>query len=443
MLKMTRGAVALAAASAIVLAGCSSSGSDDEPTTDSTAGGGEPTAEAQAEDITLWLMGTDTPDTLIDYLKTEYADVNGGELTVEQIGWGDAISSLTTALPDSENTPDVTEVGNTQSATFTTVGAFMDITDMYDELGGDSLIQGFVEAGSVGEQRLALPYYFGSRMVWYRKDLYEQGGVEVPTDLAEVTEVNASLMDDGVGGFYVPGQSWRDGISWIFANGGDIATYDGSEWTATLSSPESITGMEQWQELFMETSVAQVTDDDSTAYEAINDGFLPGTPAATTMAPNWAYWSLGDIAENDEGEPVATWNEEKFGAYALPGVDGGVAPVFAGGSNIGISASTQHPEGAKTLMRIIFSEEYQTMLAENGLGPANLDYADTYAEVAAMGDIALTAAENAKLTPAAPGWAAIEEAKIMEQYFAAVAEGGDVADLAVEYDDQINALING
>lgn len=83
------------------------------------------------------------------------------------------------------------------------------------------------------------------------------------------------------------------------------------------------------------------------------------------------------------------------------------------------------------------------MLAENGLGPANLDYADAYVEVAAMGDIALQAAESAKLTPAAPGWAAIEEAKIMEQFFAAVAEGGDVTALAVEYDTRIDELING
>ncbi|WP_084102223.1 extracellular solute-binding protein [Demequina sp. NBRC 110051] len=445
MKKMTLGVTAFAAASAIVLAGCSSSGSEGEESAEPTSSAttGTETTGATAQDITLWLMGTDTPDPLIEFLKTEYTEVNGGALTVEQIGWGDAIASLTTALPDSENTPDVTEVGNTQSATFTTVGAFMDITDMYEELGGDSLLQGFVEAGAVGDKNYALPYYFGSRMAWYRKDLYEAGGVSVPTTLAEVTEVNASLKEQGVGGFYVPGQDWRDGISWIFANGGEIATYDGSEWAGALATPESIEGMEQWQELFETASVAQVTDDDSTAYEAINDGFLSGTPAATTMAPNWAYWSLGDIAENDEGEQVATWNDEKFGAFVLPGADGGVAPVFAGGSNIGISAATQNPEGSKDLMRIIFGDEYQTMLAENGLGPANLDYADTYTEVAAMGDIALQAAESAKLTPAAPGWAAIEEAKIMEQYFAAVAEGGDVTALATEYDAKLNELING
>lgn len=96
MKKTMLGVTAFAAAGAIALAGCSSTG-EATPSASPTAGG---SAAAAAEDITLWLMGTDTPEALIDYLKTTYTEVNGGELTVEQIGWGDAIASLTTALPD-------------------------------------------------------------------------------------------------------------------------------------------------------------------------------------------------------------------------------------------------------------------------------------------------------------------------------------------------------
>ncbi|WP_084124328.1 extracellular solute-binding protein [Demequina sp. NBRC 110054] len=440
MKKTTLSAAAFVAAGAIALTGCSSSeGSDASESASSEATEAAPVAE----DITLWLAGTDTPDTLIDYLKTTYTEENGGELTVEQIGWGDLISSLTTALPDSENTPDVFEVGNTQAATFTTVGAFADLTDSYDALGGDSLLPGFVEAGSIGDSVYALPYYFGSRAVFYRKDIYEAAGVEVPTTLAEYTEVNATMLDEGLGGAYLAGRDWRSGISWIFANGGEIATYDGSSWTASLSSAESVAGMEQWQELFETANVAQSTDDDTTTYSAINDEFLSGTPASSTMAPSWATWTLGDYDEETEGY---VWNPETFGVYALPGVDGGTAPVFAGGSNIGISAASTHQDGAMDLMEIIFSDDYQTMLAENGMGPANLDFADIYAENSyfeGVNAIALEAASNAKLTPAAAGWASIEEAGIMEDYFQAVAEGGDVATLAAEADAKINELING
>src|SRR6186713_3360665 len=111
------GVVAAATAALLVLGGCAS--------TDT------PAEDEGGKDITLWLMGGDTPDALRDYLKTEYADATGGTLTIEQQDWADALSKLTTALPDAENTPDVTEIGNTWSPTFTTVGAFSDISDLY------------------------------------------------------------------------------------------------------------------------------------------------------------------------------------------------------------------------------------------------------------------------------------------------------------------------
>lgn len=402
-------------------------------------------AASDGEDITLWLAGTDTPDAALTYLTETYESTTGGDLSIEQIGWGDLIPSLTAALPDSSSTPDVFETGNTQTATFSAVGAYSDLTPYYDELGGDELLQGFVEAGSVGDAVYSVPYYFGSRFPWYRKDLYEAAGVDVPGTLQEFTEVNATLKAAGSGA-YIPGQDWRNGIAWIFANGGDLATYDGGEWTAALSSDESIAGMEMWQELFTTASVAGATDTDETAYQAINDEYLPDTAVGTTLAPNWAYWSLGDISEDEDGEAVATWNPETFGAYALPGVDGGLAPVFAGGSNIGISAASEHQDSALELMRIIFSDEYQTLLAENGLGPANTEFGSVYVDAAAdpeIAQISLDTAAGAKLTPAAPGWTSVEEQQLLEQFFQAVAEGGDVASLAAEYDDKINAVING
>ncbi|PEL01677.1 extracellular solute-binding protein, partial [Bacillus sp. AFS017336] len=72
-----------------------------------------------------------TPDKLRNYLKTEFNKETGATLKIEQQDRGDIVTKLTTALPDANNTPDVTEMGNTQSPTFTNVGAFLDISDMY------------------------------------------------------------------------------------------------------------------------------------------------------------------------------------------------------------------------------------------------------------------------------------------------------------------------
>lgn len=439
MKKTMLGVAAFAAASALILAGCSSS--DDE--TPSASASPSDTGPKQGEDITLWLMGNpDTPKDLVTYLVDEYKTEYNATLTVEAVAWGDALAKLTTALPDAANTPDVVEIGNTWAPTFTSVGAFSDVSDMYDELGGSDLLQSFVDVGSVDGKQYALPYYFGSRNVWYRKDIYAAAGVEVPTTLQQFTDINATMKSKGVGGVYFGGQDWRNAISWIFAYGGDLAAKDGDTWKSTFSDAKSIEGLTAWQKLFTSASVAKANDTDANNYFIINDKQLPGTPASSAMAPTWASCCIGDPIKNDDGTAGTKWNDEIDGAYALPGVDGGIAPVFAGGSNIGISATSTHQDSARDLLRIIFSDDYQNMLGKNGLGPAKASAKASFV-TDDFRQIAWDTAVGSKLTPAAPGWAAVEGSGLLEEFFQKVAQGGDITALAAEYDGKIGALLNG
>lgn len=461
-MKKKLAAVALFAASALALGACS--GTPAAPTSappkpsESTQ-----TSEAPAttpQDITFWLIGGDTGQPLRDYLVKAYKEKNGGTLTIEEQTWGDIIAKLTTSLPDANNTPDVTEIGNTQSPTFTNVMAFSDISDMYSELGGDKLLQSFVEVGKVDGKNYTLPYYFGSRYMFYRKDLWKEAGVEVPKTLDEfnaavktITEQNPRKIKD-FSGFFIGGQDWRNGISWIFANGGDLAKNEGGQWVSTLSDPNTIKGLTQLQEIQKSASMAPSTARDASPWLYINDSDVlkedakdpakvtgkTSLAAATIMAPGWAHWSIGDLVKKD-GKEVREWNDDTFGTFALPGNDGKPAPVFAGGSNIGISAKSQKQEGARDLLRIIYSAEFQQMLGGAGLGPANSDY------VSSLGDdqfakALIESASNSKLTPAAPGWAAVEASQKLEEFFAKVAEGGDIAKLAAEYDAQLTPMLN-
>ncbi len=428
---------AVGVAAALALTACSSG--DDTP---SATSDGTP----EAADITLWLAGADTPYALREYLKTTFESENpGSTLTIEEQEWGDLVTKLTTALPDAANTPDVVEIGNTQSPTFTTIGAFRDLTPLYEELGGSDLLQSFVDVGTADGKNYALPYYFGSRYMFYRKDIWTAAGLEPPTTLSEFSDDVIKLKTDTQSGFAIGGQDWRNGISWVFANGGELATEDGGTWTSTLSDPKTVEGLEQWQAVYEGSSNVPATERDVAYWDFLNDGTDGAAPAAATiMAPGWARWSIGDLTTNDAGDEVRDGmaDTDKFGIFALPGADGGLAPVFAGGSNIAVSAKSQHPELAENLMRIIFSPEYQQMLGENGLGPANSQY------VSSLGDdeFATTMIETAaasKLTPAAPGWAAVEAAFVYEELFQKIAEGGDVTELAAQYDEQITPMLNG
>ena len=111
------GAFALLGASAVVLAGCSGGAGG---TSDGTDTSGFDPEGAKDQDITFWVMGGDTPaDAPRLPRRREYEDATGGTLTIEEQTWGDALTKLANQLPDANNTPDVTEIGNTWAPTFT------------------------------------------------------------------------------------------------------------------------------------------------------------------------------------------------------------------------------------------------------------------------------------------------------------------------------------
>ena len=196
----------------------------------------------------MWLAGGDTPDELRTYLTDTFKAKTGATLKIEEQAWGDLVTKLTTALPDAENTPDVAELGNTQAPTFTNVGAFSDISDMYEELGGAKLLQSFVEVGSVDGKKYALPYYFGSRYMFMPQGRLEGGRrrhADHPRRVQRGRQTSPQKNPRDIknfSGFFIGGQDWRNGISWIFANGGDLAKKENGQWVSTLSDPNSHQG---------------------------------------------------------------------------------------------------------------------------------------------------------------------------------------------------------
>jgi N,N'-diacetylchitobiose transport system substrate-binding protein len=248
----------------------------------------------------------------------------------------------------------------------------------------------------------------------------------------------------------LPGQDWYNGVAWLNTYGGDLAVQEGDKWVGGLSSPESQEALAKVQDLFSTGTTAPKDADSKEPWVPFNNG-----EAAMISAPTWARWSI-DLPECNKGvDPEdkseaakallaeqQACNEEKTGVFPLPGLEQGeAAPVFAGGSNIAIPAKSGNQELARDLLRIVFSDEYQTMLAENGLIPGNSDHA------AALGDdvyakAALAAAVDAKLTPAAEKWADVEGARILEDFFQQIAGGADIAEASAEADELLADTLN-
>lgn len=422
------GGVALLGASALALAGCGS-GSD--------AGGGGDTGGGSSEEggeLRVWLVGTDTPEEARQYLVDTFeAENDGWTLTIEEQQWTGLVDLLTTSLSGSDS-PDVVEIGNTQAAAFTSAGAFLDISDMYSSLGGDDLLPGFVEAGTYDDTFYAAPYYSGSRVVFYNTTMYDEAGLEEPTTLDEyVANAEALAESTGVSGVWFPGKDWYNALPFIWENGGEVAVRDGDTWDAQLSSPESIAGLEQVKQL-MDTSTAPKDGDESDAWVPFREG-----EAAMLSVPSWAYWSI--VADDDGNDTALT---DSVGSFALPGKDGGAAQVFAGGSNVAISANSANPEQAKSALEIMLSEDYQAIMAENGLVPALVSMGEkTAGATPELAEDIATAAAEAKLTPTSPNWADVEASQVLQDFFVRIANGEDIQALAEELDAEIEQVLNG
>ncbi|RLP75491.1 extracellular solute-binding protein [Mycetocola tolaasinivorans] len=425
-MKKKLGVLALVAASALALTSCASNG---DP-----GSSGAPAADAK---IRVWLVGTDTPKEAREYLTTTFEKENpGSKLIIEEQSWTGLVDKLNTNLSGSDS-PDVVEVGNTQAAAFTSAGAFLDLTKEFDSLGGKDLLPGFVEAGSYDGKFYAAPLYSGARLVFFKKDALSAAGLTVPTTLADYVSNGKKLAADNAGksGIWWPGQDWYNALPFIWENGGEVATFKDGKWSSAFSTANSLEGLKQVQDAMVNASRAPKDGKEDNPQV----GFCDGT-SLQLSAPSWVKWSI--LAPADSETPGCPDQEENLGVYALPGKDGGAASVMAGGSNIAVSNKSKNPELATKALKIILSDEFQTIYAKNGLVPAKLSLAKELGtdEVATA---TAEAAGKARLTPPSPKWADVEAAGLLQDFFVKIAQGGDVESLAKELDKKIDGVLNG
>ncbi|MDY7102349.1 MAG: extracellular solute-binding protein [Actinomycetota bacterium] len=433
----------------LVAAACG--GDDDDTASDTTVAGSDTTATADGDEasgdegdeggdgetIRLWLNGGDTPDEVVDYAIEEFNALHPDvEVAFERQQWTGIVEKLTTSLSSSDS-PDVIELGNTQAQTFEAAGALMDLTDRREELGGDDFLQSLAEAGTYEGSFYAAPYYAGARVIIYRKDLFEAAGIEVPTTLDELVEAGVALKEANAdvanfSGIYLPGRNWHGVLPLIWAHGGDIATQDGDTWTGELSSPESVEGLEMFKTIFDDANAAPADADDSTDYIAFCNGEVGMMPAPG--------WKPGQIINEEDGCPDM---EENIGVFAMPGLTADeTAPVFLGGSNLAVSANSEHPDLAFDLLAIMTSPEYQSMMAEAGLIPARLSVLDQVGGSEAAEAQAI-AAQNSRFVPTSENWAAVEAGNVLQDMLTTIAQTGDIAGASATADEAIEGYLNG
>jgi len=420
------GAVALTGAAALVLAGCAGGAAD----AGSSAGTGD---AAKGGELTVWLVGTDTPDEARTYLKDTFEKENEGwKLTIVEKTWADTNEAYIAAL-SSNDAPDVVEVGNTQAQGFIDKGMFLDITDQVPALGGDKLLQSFVDLGSADGKTYAVPYYAGSRIVFYSPEIYTGS---VPATLTDYVAAGKAMKTDTRSGIWAPGKDWYNALAYVWANGGEIAVQDGDTWDAQFASEKSVAGLTMLQDVYKNANVAPA-DADETGPQV---GFCAGETGFLS-APSWVQWSIKAAADSDNPGCPDTFGKD-LQAFALPGMKAGeAAPVFAGGSSLAVATKSDAQEQAKSALAILLSDGYQKIMAGNGLIPALTSQAEFLPEDQITQEAAKATAAS-RAVPASPNWAEVEKSLVIPDALVKIAKGEDVKTVAEKLDKDIEAILN-
>lgn len=409
-------------------------GSDDENTSSKAP-------KDRKETLTVWLMSdaqSTWPELVKDVnsqFKTKYPNV---KVNVQYQTWADKAKKLDAALAG-EKFPDVVELGNTETMTYILNGALGEIDPKKYE-NSDTWIKGLKDTCAFEGKQYCVPYYAGARVAIYNKDMFKAGTGKdsIPTTQDELTAALDKIgekygKDKAFSPLYLPGRYWYAAMSYVAAEGGQIAKYDEGkkEWKSTLSTPEAQKGITDFVDL-----VKKYNHGDKTKDEADHANVMANEKTALLYGNGWEAGSVVDPKANGNAKLT-----DKIGTAGMPGPNGKALPSFIGGSDLATISKSKVQDLGEEWISMFTSEKSEAVLASKNILPNNtkqLEPLKAKPETAAIAN----AVPDAWFTPIAPGWTAIEKKETLEIMLLDIIKGKSVEEATKKADAEIDSMIN-
>lgn len=408
----------------------------------SGGGGGDDSGSSSGEGKTLdvWIMQGTNPDAepFFDEVAEAFEEETGATLNVEFVQWADAHDRFVTSIAGG-TTPDVAETGTTWTAEFADAGALAPIGEYVSEAGlDDDLVEGLVKAGTYEDELYGMPWYAGVRSLVYRTDVFEELGLEAPTDWAELREAALAIKaaKPDMTAIAVPGDAEFTVYPWVWGAGGEVATEDGGEWTSEMDSAESIEGLEFWTGLATQDDLSSAG---ATTWKETDvlDGFAAGTVGMGVMGS----WTPSAIVEKNPDM------EGKFAAIPIPAEDGGIAPSVLGGSHLSVFETADDKDLAFAFVELMTTGEFaEKWGAQSGYFPGQTSLLE---ETIANADpmvvpFATQMVEGGASLPVTPTFGAVQAKKTTSAMMQAILSGQkDVETAATDAAAEMTATLNG
>jgi ABC-type glycerol-3-phosphate transport system substrate-binding protein len=365
------GAAASVTAAVLAIAGCGSSGSSNSPATTGATGSTSGAATSAPSTITVWRMGASVPaqvtwmNSVVTSFHQEFPQYAKTQVKVVWVPWGNRTTDWNNALSSGKNIPDITELGNTDTPTEAAAGILAPVSSYLKTWSSSSdLVAGMVANDTQASQTYAVPWFGGVRAVWYRTNQFKAAGItSTPTTWAQLLADAQKLMKryPGTYGLDAVTDDTNAFASFIWGAGGQIANENNGTWNADLTSPQTEAAIKFYVSLYStyhvspQKYIGQTELGASTATSGgANEDFGLGTLDMYIDGP-WAESTL----------PANSVDTKDISSFPIPSETGpDPAPVFSGGSDLGIFKTSPNPQADWDLITVMDSEANSTSFAK-------------------------------------------------------------------------------
>ncbi|MFK4998469.1 ABC transporter substrate-binding protein [Bacillus sp. N9] len=229
------------------------------------------------------------------------------------------------------------------------VDALIPLNDVIDKIGRDRFYEAPLKEGTVDKDNFSIPLYSHAQVMWYRKDLLEEAGLDVPNTWDELYDAAQKLNNPpNVYGLSVPMGS-GDMMATRFLNfyvrsaGDTLVTEDGK---AKLTSKAAIDGINYWVKMYKAAS-----PEGSVNYKVLDQATLY-YQGKTAFDFNSGF-QIGGVETNS---PQLM---EQIGAAPIPKVNADDPERGIETSNIPLVVweNSKHPEIAKAFVESLYDKE--------------------------------------------------------------------------------------
>ncbi|CAM3398512.1 extracellular solute-binding protein [Kibdelosporangium persicum] len=421
-----KGVLAAAAVGALVVACGPPQAANNQP--QQTGNAGQPVGEMTGE-LKVWLFqeaSNGPKEAVVNEAKQEFEAAHQGvKVTVEYLPVDGRASRFNGAFNDKNSSPDVAEFGNTDLAGYTASNGFADLTaDLGAWTDSKDLIPSVLDTAKVKGKTYGIPWYTGTRALYYRTDVFSELGLQPPKTLAELTETARKIRQakPDLYGIATGGKYIYAAFPYIWANGGDLAKQDGDKWTASINGQQARDGLRQYAELLKDdicppSACAQLT----------------GSQSVAQFAGGKAGMTIGGDFNRKAVEAGAV--KGKYAVVPLPGKDSGsIAPAFAGGNLLGVFGASKKHTLSLEFIKLLGGKKYQQkMYTAMGNLPTFKDVQEQVASAdKTLEPFVKTAQAGTRFVPATPAWTKIDAQSVIPTAIQQIATGGQSLEAATD-----------